>query len=223
MGAKDLISEDSNQFGPGTDLVIALMAFLMVMVVISIYLYGYEKKRFDEEVRKRQQIEAIAQGEKQRLEAQLNGSNFKLASVYFSAGTFKLNPYTDLVDEAQTNESVSLIVREYQSIETQYPFIFVIGHANQVDDPRAADQSDRERLQRNWRYAGERAGVIAKLIQDLLDDMHKQRIVVVSAGELDMKQPDSPYSSENAWVEVVFGKDWKIPARETIGAPSLVR
>jgi hypothetical protein len=214
LRVKDFISEDTNQFGPGTDLVIALMAFLMIMIVISTYLHNYEKKRYEQEAMKVKKLEKTLADERKKVEAQEKGGNFKLAKIYFSAGTFKMNPYTELNDEPITTESVRLIVQEYQTLQGQFPNIFVIGHANQVDDPQARDKSDRERLQRNWRYAGERAGVIAKLLQDQLSEEQKGKIVVVSLGELDMKFPGEPKSIENAWVEVIFGKDWKPPSHE---------
>src|SRR6266404_2602148 len=116
----DLVAEDSNQFGPGTDLLISVMAVLLVMIFIS-------------------------------------------------------------------------------------------GHASQLDDPLARDKSESARIERNWEYAGRRAGLIARLVQEHLTADQKERIVVVSAGEMDMRVPRQPDSPDNAWVEVVFGKQWKLP------------
>lgn len=220
MKVKDFVSEDTNQFGPGTDLVIALMAFLMVMIVISTYLHNYERKRYEKEVAKVKSLEQKVDEVGRKIKAQEEGGNFKLASVKFLAGTFEMRPYAELRDKALTAESVKQVAQEYQAFQSQFPYIFVIGHANKADDPQAADKSEPERLQRNWRYAGERAGLIAKLLQEQLSAEQKGKIIVVSMGELDMRFPDQPTSTENAWVEVIFGKEWKPPSNETQPAPN---
>jgi hypothetical protein len=220
MKIKDFVSEDTNQFGPGTDLVIALMAFLMIMIVISTYLHNYEKKRYEREAAKVKGLEHKVAEARKKIEAQEEGGNFKLASIKFLAGTFEMRPYAELKDESLTIESVKQVAQEYQALQSQFPYIFVIGHANKVDDPQAPDKSERERLQRNWRYAGERAGLIAKLLQEQLSEEQKVKIIVVSMGELDMRFPDQPKSTENAWVEVTFGKEWKPPSYEVQTAPN---
>ena len=195
----EFITEDTNQFGPGTDLVVSLVAVLMVTSLITGNLYQFEKTR--------------RQNQQKRLDVLENGGNFKLSHQFFPAGDFQVRPVTKLTDIQQTNAKVIEIVREYQTNQDQFPFIFIIGHSNEVDDPTAADKSYGARLQRNWEYAGRRAGVIADLIQTNLRVDQKQRIVVMTTGEFDLRVPDNPYGQENAWVEVVFGREWKLPAQ----------
>jgi len=196
----EFITEDTNQFGPGTDLIISLVAVLMVISLITGNLYQFEKTR--------------RQNQQKRLDVLEHGGNFKLSHQFFPAGDFQVKPVTELTDMHQTNAKVMEIVREFQTNQDQFPFIFIIGHSNQVDDPTAADKSYGARLQRNWEYAGRRAGVIADLIQTNLRADQKQRIVVMTTGEFDLRVPDNPYGQENAWVEVVFGREWKLPAQK---------
>jgi hypothetical protein len=198
----EFISEDTNQFGPGTDLVISLVAVLMVMTLITSNLYKFEKRR------------------RGMLEQQhARGGNFKLSQEFFPAGEFQVKPVTQLTNLEQTKLKVNEILREYQTNEAEFPFIFVIGHSNQIDDPDAGDKSYGARLQRNWEYAGRRAGVIADLIQTNLNARQKERIVVMTTGEFDLRVPRDPMAQENAWVEVVFGREWKLPAEKRSAAP----
>jgi hypothetical protein len=176
------------------------MAVLMVISLITGNLYQFEKTR--------------RQSQQKRLDVLEHGGNFKLSHQFFPAGDFQVKPVTQLTDIQQTNAKVMEIVREFQTNQDQFPFIFIIGHSNQVDDPTAADKSYGARLQRNWEYAGRRAGVIADLIQTNLRVDQKQRIVVMTTGEFDLRVPDNPYGQENAWVEVVFGREWKLPAQK---------
>jgi hypothetical protein len=137
-----------------------------------------------------------------------------VASVSFPAGDFHARPVTRLVSAEQTGLRVLQIVEEYR--RQAYPFIFVIGHSSSMDDPSAPDQSRRARLQRNWEYASRRAALVAALIEEHLTEGERDQLIVMTTGELDMRNPANPLSQENAWVEVVFGKEWKPPAR---GAP----
>ncbi len=194
----EFINEDTNQFGPGTDLTISLVAVLMVMVLITSNMYQLQRKR------------GIAQ--QQKLDAYEKGGHFRLSLAFFPAGDFDVKPVTQLVDPQQTQLKVSKIVEEYRAGEQEFPFIFVVGHSNEIDDPNAADKSYGARLQRNWEYAGRRAAVIADLLQAQLTDKQREQIVVTTTGEFDLKVPSNPYSPENAWVEVVFGKEWKRPS-----------
>lgn len=224
----EFISEDSNQFGPGTDLVIAMMGVLLVMILISGQMYSRERRqnehargRHAEERRGHDQLK-MSYAELRRAYEELlakqqpaadGAGKFKLASHHFSAGTFHARPVDRLTDPAGSAGMVERIVQEYLSLNSEYPFIFVIGHSNQIDDPEAEDQGPDARLRRNWVYAARRAGVIAELIQSRLTPEQRERIVVVTTGEFDLKLPSEPLSQENALVEVVFGKEWKPPSR----------
>ena len=191
----DFLSEDTNQFGPGTDLIISLLSILLVMTLITSYLYKQERTK--------NEAQSAA------------GSNFRLASDFFTAADFYARPVTKLVDPDRTNERVRKILSEYLRIEGDYPYVFVIGHSSQLDDPDASDKSDAARRQRNWEYAARRAAKIASIMEHDLDPARKERLVVVTTGEFDLKEPGKPYSQENAWVEVVFAKEWKRPERIT--------
>jgi NADH dehydrogenase FAD-containing subunit len=188
----DFLSEDSNQFGPGTDLMISLLAVLLVMTLISSHLYSLERKKNDPN----------------------KGGNFKLASDFFSAGDFYPRPVTKLIKPQETDQRIKKIVQEYNQSKAEFPYVFVIGHSNQLDDPNANDKSYAGRLQRNWEYAGRRAAAIAALMQEHLTQKQKDNLVVITTGEFDLKVPSAPISQENAWVEVVFAKEWKPPARK---------
>jgi hypothetical protein len=188
----ELLSEDTNQFGPGTDLIISLLAVLLVMTIIASHLYSNEKKENDSR----------------------RGGNFELASEFFSAADFYPRPVTRLIDPQKTAQKIKNIVGEYKRLPKEYKYIFVIGHSNQLDDPNAVDKGYFARLQRNWEYAGRRASVIAALLQEHLTDEQKNCLVVMTTGEFDLKVPSNPNSQENAYVEVVFGKDWKPSLRK---------
>lgn len=226
----EFISEDSNQFGPGTDLVIAMMGVLLVMILVSGQMYSRERrqntdtrKHYAEEQRGHEKLklsyaELRSKYEELLLKQQTTADaagKFKLASHYFSAGSFHARPVDRLLDPAQSAEMVERIVQEYEGLSGEYPFIFVIGHSNQMDDPYAEEQGPAARLRRNWVYAARRAGVVAELIQSRLPPEQRERIVVVTTGEFDLKVPSEPLSQENAMVEVIFGKEWKPPARLT--------
>lgn len=217
----DLVAEDSNQFGPGTDLLISVMAVLLVMIFISGHLYTSASKEnrsykqaYETERARAESLKSQLEDEKRKNAASERGGSFTTSSVSFSAADFYTRPVTRLVDTLRAQQMVSTIVGEYESVQNEFPFIFVIGHANQIDDPSALDKSESARMERNWDYAGRRAGLIARLIQEHLTPDQKERIVVVSAGEMDMRAPQQPDSPDNAWVEVVFGKEWKLPTRQ---------
>lgn len=184
----DLLSEDTNQFGPGTDLVISVLAFVLVVALITSHYYQQEKLRNVE-----------------------SEGNFRLASEAFTAADFHPRPVTRLLSPRATEARVARIVRDYRSLNGRYPFIFVIGHSNQVDDPDAPDHSPPARRQRNMEYALRRAVLIAGVMQKSLDDAERERLVAVTTGEADLRDPQHPLSRDNAWVEIAFGKEWKIP------------
>lgn len=221
----DLITEDTNQFGPGTDLMVSLLAVMLVMIVISGHLYNKEKERGAaadgrqrQELAKHEELQKAYDEQKKRLaalEEQLKKmsvageANILPARLSIPAADFSMNPVDRLRDPEHARATVDSIVQQYRSVQNVYPFIFVVGHANYVD-AEAADYKTRQ--QRNWDYAGRRAGVIADLIQARLSPEQRDKIVVMSAGEFDMRAPEDPNSLDNAFVEVVFGKTWKPPA-----------
>lgn len=193
----DLINDDTNQFGPGTDLMISLLAVLLVIALITSHLYRQqmnENARLHEEMREK------------------DGGHFKLASEFFTAADFYPRPVTKLRDTGMTSARIARIVNDYRSGDEQFPYIFVIGHSSTLDDPSAADQSIAARRQRNLEYALRRAALIAGLMQQQLTDRENEHLVAVTTGELDLRVPSRPLSQENAWVEVVFGREWKIPS-----------
>lgn len=200
----DFLAEDTNQFGPGTDLIVSLLAVLLVMITVSSYLYGQEHKRvmvYEEEKK-----------EEAKRRAEQNKGDFEPATEKFPAGDFLENPVTKLADDQDAKSKVEKIIQQYKS---EYPYIFVIGHASNKDALVAEDRSEGARLQRNWKYAGMRAAVIANLLQERLPSTQRDKIVILSTGEFDQKVPEKPDSSENAWVEVIFGKKWKLPASQS--------
>lgn len=105
----DFLSEDSNQFGPGTDLILSLLAVLLVITLISSYLYSQEKNKNDLNQRE--------------------GGNFKLASESFLAADFYTRPVTRLVDPQKTDLRVKKIARDYNQSQKEFPYIFIIGHS----------------------------------------------------------------------------------------------
>lgn len=211
MKLSDFINEDSNQFGPGTDLMISLLAVLMVICLMLGYLYSAQRKATQvatKDYNELKQInEELTRLLKEKSEPETTG-NFKLSSVEFNAALFKLNPVDEFEDEILVRTMVANISKEYKTSQSEFPFIFIIGHSNVIDDPNAIDKSDAAKFQRNWNYAGRRAAVIARLLEEQLPGQ-KDNIVVVSTGEFDLRNPDDPKSQDNAWVQVKFGKEWK--------------
>src|SRR5258706_492847 len=92
--------------------------------------------------------------------------------------------------------------------------MLVIGHSNALDDPRAGDHSSEARQKRNLEYALRRAALIAGLMQERLEAEELDHLVAVTTGEADLRNREQPLSQENAWVEVMFGKEWKPPYRQ---------
>ena len=52
-------------------------------------------------------------------------------------------------------------------------------------------------------------------LADRLRPEQRDNVVVMTTGEFDLRDPADPGSHENAWVEVVFGRSWKLPSRRT--------
>lgn len=192
----DLLSEDTNQFGPGTDLTLSLLAMLLVISLITSHMYDAEKKKY----------KALAD----------QGGNFRMSAEVFTAADFRARPVTRLVDASATEKRVQAIVRDYRENATHYPYIFVIGHSNELDDPHARDRSVSARRRRNMEFALRRAALIAGLLQEHLTDVERDRLIAASTGESDLRNPSRPTSQENARVEVVFGREWKLPARDAV-------
>lgn len=212
----DLINEDSNQFGPGTDLIICLLALLMVFVTIVSYLYGNEKNLNDktksntgELTSKIKKLEQEIKLYKEKADSLEKRGEFKPAGEFLVAGTFKQNPYYELQDIETTENEIRSIVEKYKNSIDEYPYIFVIGHANEVGLAGKPYLTYEERLKYNWEFAGARAAVIANLIQNHLSSEEKNKIIIVSTGEFDLKIPEEPSALENAFVEVFFGNEWK--------------
>lgn len=207
------LNDDTNQFGPGSDLMISLAAVLMVLTVITTHQYGRQKDRVEEEAARCATAEADRVRDSTRYAAEAAaaaGGAFRVATESFPAADFHPRPVTRLVNAEQTGLRVDRIVEDYR--RQDFPYIFVIGHSSAVDDPSAPDRSRGARLRRNWEYAGRRATLIAALIEEHLSAAERSRLVVMSAGEFDMRLPSDSLSQENAWVEVVFGKEWKLPS-----------
>jgi hypothetical protein len=139
---------------------------------------------------------------------------FKLAEAKFESGDFLPYPVVAMSDKTETSRRLDAMTQEYKRIERDYPYIFVVGHANSKDDPTASDKSEPARLERNWEFAGRRAALIAKELQKRLGPQ-REKIVLVSVGELDQRDPTDRMSQKNAWVEVVFARDWKPPSHQT--------
>ena len=217
------LNDDTNQFGPGTDLMISLVAVLLVLTVITSQLYSREKTTAEQEkdrhaTERARYVRDSLLYEDQRVRHARDlaardaaGGAFRVASESFPAADFHARPVTRLISPELTADRVKRIVEEYR--RQDFPYFFVIGHSNQLDNPSAPDRSRRARLQRNWEYAGRRAALIAALIEEHLTDAERDRVVVMTTGEFDMRDPSSPVSQANAWVEVVFGKEWKPPSR----------
>src|SRR5437868_4119918 len=108
-----LVTEDSNQFGPGTDLIVAMLAVALVLITVSSYLYNNEKR----------QSELLRKREEER------GGNFKVASISFSAGAFLVFPVTELTDRENSSQQVMKFVDEYRKRASGFAFWFMSGHA----------------------------------------------------------------------------------------------
>ena len=166
-------------------------------------------KKLDEEEAKKVVQAALEEGE---------GGNFKAAKVFFSAGDFKQKPVDEFRNLSSARKSVSIIILQYKDRKDKFPYIFVIGHANSVDVLDAPDPSISARRKRNWQYAMRRAVTVTSLLEQQLvkhnlPESIMDNVIIASTGEFDQRYPASPYAEENAWVEVIFCRDWKPPAR----------
>jgi flagellar motor protein MotB len=205
---RSIIDDDSNQFGPGTDLVICLFATMMVLVFIVTFLYRQEKDHSfanaDEVAKLHAELEKLRQENKK-----LNdGGKFKFALGFLTEDTFEYSPPTKLKNPFSTQQNIDRIISQYNGLKHDFPFIFIIGHANQVNR-KDRELPYEERLSFNWGIAGERASVLANLLQKGLSESEKNNIVLVSSGEFDLKIPSNPIDPGNAYVEVYFGREWK--------------
>ncbi|HJQ41096.1 MAG TPA: hypothetical protein VKB93_28500 [Thermoanaerobaculia bacterium] len=203
----DALGDDTNQFGPGTDLIVSLLAVVLVISLITSHLYRAEQARVV-------QLQQAADAAKPKASDAASG-NFKLASEFFTAADFHPRPVTRLVDTQSAAARIERIARDYHDNAAEYPYVFVIGHSNQLDDPDAEDQSVQARRRRNMEYGFRRAALITSLLQEHLSEDAQGRVVAVSTGEFDLKDSLHPTSGENAWVEVVFGREWKLPGRKS--------
>ena len=180
---KEFLSEDSNQYGPGTDLMVSLMSILLVITFINGFLYKQATDKAGQD-------------------------HFRIAKNSFDAGDFEIKPVLKFKDEQAAIEKIEAIAREYESLKGQWPYIFVIGHATEHNVLHPEDNSDPARWERNWNFAGERAARVSRLLQEKLKPEDRDNLLVISTGEFDKRDP-VPKSLENAWVEVVFGSEWK--------------
>ena len=211
---RNLINEDSNQFGPGTDLIICLLAILMVMVMIVSFLYSSEKKSNENSNQIIANSNQIIANLEHRLGDEKTEGKFKLDVARFDDATFEQKQDTNkLTNPEKTKNEISQVIEKYKELNEQFPFIFVIGHANTMGK-LGEDLSYEERLEFNWGVAGERSAVIANLLQNELMETQfpkesRNNIIIVSTGEFDLKEEDNTTSPKNAFVEVIFGKEWK--------------
>ena len=238
-GIQGFLSDEGEIFGPGIDLVISLTAVLLIITVLGADFYQKNQdsleaqvialktdyKKLQEEYDRLKNIYDDLFERKRILELQVSelvteveeyeGGNFKIASDYFYAGLFRKKPVTELKRRRETLRLVKRIVGEYEAIQAEFPYIFIIGHANKIDlSPEDKARSTyRTRGEANWLFAGRRAAVIGEMIKEELPEETWEKIVVVSAGEYDLRYPARKYSQTNAWVEIVFGKEWKPPSR----------
>lgn len=221
---------DGDEFGPGTDLVVSLVAVLLIILVAGVTLYTQVEKDLkdaraaisarDADIDNYKGNMALLELKLAQLKSEMDdlmaktesGGNFRMASERFTAGYFKTYPVGELVNPREAARHIDVILQEYRLWQDDFPFLFVIGHANEIDVRNPADPSISGRRQRNWYFAGKRAAVIARMLEERIGEAEKDRIVVASTGEFDMKTPLRPSSSENAFVEVVFARDWKLPA-----------
>ncbi len=148
-----------------------------------------------------------------------SGGKFRVAEGSFSGGDFMPKPVDKLAKPDVAERRIEKILDQYKITMNDYPYMFIIGHATQLDTMDAEDKSPEARMERNWVYAARRSATIGRNIIEKMKERgfsQKQmdRLVIVTTGELDLRNPDMPTSQENAWVEVVFGRDWKLPASD---------
>lgn len=145
--------------------------------------------------------------------------HFKVAQISFDAGNFKARPFREFIDERAARYKIKAIAREYENVKFRYPYIFVIGHASDADVPKPVDGSPPAKWERNWNFAGERAALVSRFLQQELRPEDRDKLVVVSAGEFDQKDPLTD-SQANALVRVVFGSEWKPQTNRVGQAPN---
>lgn len=143
--------------------------------------------------------------------------HFKVVQISFEAASFKKMPFREFNDEQAARDKIKAIAREYENVKVRYPYIFVIGHASDVDVPNPDDPSRPARWERNWNFAGERAALVSRFLQEELKPEDRDKLLVVSAGEFDTKEPD-PSADANALVRVVFSTEWK-PQTNRVSPP----
>jgi hypothetical protein len=155
--------------------------------------------------------EDLRQREKDR-----EGNIVLLKDYVFTAGEFDYYPYTRLINPAETRKKISGIASEYAT-KFQQHYVLVIGHSSTLDAKDPDTHSTRQ--EKNWNFAGERAAIVADLLrqefenrQELNQNQWKDKILVMSSGEFDLKLPSSPEDQANAYVEVYFLKEWEIPS-----------
>jgi hypothetical protein len=207
----DLLSDDTNQFGPGTDLTLSLLAVLLVIAMIATHEYHVQKANAEDiEQRFAEFRNSIPPPPPPAAPKPAEDTgNFKPASEYFTAADFYPYPVTRLRDPRGVKGRIGRIVSEYRRLESEYPYIFVIGHSSRVDELNAVDRTDEARRKRNLEYALRRSALISGLMQEELDANELERLIAVSTGEADLRDAQRPLAQENAWVEVMFAKEWK--------------
>lgn len=217
---QSLSTENQDPFGPGVDLIISLVAILMLIFTFAMQSYIKQLEQINDltstierEKAKNDTLSiSLFDISKELGDLKSQGGHFKVANDYFSAGHFKTNPVTDFTNEEQTRKLVEKIILEYRQLKHQFPFIFIIGHANYIEISSIEKRKYKSRAEANWVYAGRRAARIADLLTQHLTFEEKENVIILSTGEFDMKNPNDPTSEVNAWVEIVFGKEWKLPA-----------
>src|SRR3954469_8344550 len=96
------LSDDTNQFGPGTDLIISLVAVLLMLSVVTSRLYGREKTRADQAIgdyndaQKKLATDSAALDSLRKRGLESAGT-FRVATESFPAGDFYARPVTRLV------------------------------------------------------------------------------------------------------------------------------
>ncbi len=193
---REFLVEDSNQYGPGTDLMVSLMALFLIITFSNGFLYQQAV------------ADAAAQQAAAEAAAKAGKEHFRVSQKSFGAGDFDGNPYWKFINERDAMQRIDAIAREYESLKDRFPYIFVIGHANEINVSNPKDPSDPPRWELNWNFAGERAALVSRFLQQNLKPEDRDKLVVVSTGEFDKRDPD-PNSPANAWVQVIFGSHWK--------------
>ena len=185
----------------------------------------YIKNDYEKIKEKNESLTKINKENKEEIDKLKKGmGTFQISGICFEAASFMSIPTTRFVDIKKAKNKINKIVDKYLVYRDKYEYIFVIGHANKSDDPTAVDKSDSARIERNYIYAAKRAALVSKMIGNCLQEKNTTRytiknldkiLVIVSTGEYDLKNTEKPFSKENAFVEVIFGKTWKLPIKKT--------